>query len=410
MRLLAVLLVASHKALAAAEADLDLILYAADGCVGHFAASHLAAQPGLKWAIAGRTRAKLEAVAADLAAAGGPSSKPEIIVATLDGKMDLGAVVRRARAVATAAGPFSIHGGEYLVKACAENGVHYTDTSDEFYWQRRMVDGYDTVAKKTGARMVLSSGFCALAGDLGSQLALEAIGAGVGDEVAVDAWLDGYNGGLSAGVINTAGALKNATYPKEWDTDPYVLAPSAPQALRVDRGPVEGMTYPTWVSGEGLVIANIFGPYDARLMRRTFTERGQSVRLRVGSFSSMYAKWTAFLASHPGSWSKLAKCPSTQVYTDGSWKYTFKATSSTATKSVTLSGEGDPGYKFTSHGLAEAALCLAGKTLNCLKTGSAGGVYTSMSTMNATGIRDRLVAIGLMESPTVQAVDPYLVV
>ena len=32
---------------------------------------------------------------------------------------------------------------------------------------------------------------------------------------------------------------------------------------------VEGMGYPSYVSGEGLVVANIFGPYDARLMRRS---------------------------------------------------------------------------------------------------------------------------------------------
>ena len=31
----------------------------------------------------------------------------------------------------TAAGPFSIHGGEELLRAAAELGVHYADTSDE---------------------------------------------------------------------------------------------------------------------------------------------------------------------------------------------------------------------------------------------------------------------------------------
>ena len=42
--------------------------------------------------------------------------------------------VTRARAIATAAGPFSIHDGAVLVRACAEHGVHYADISDEFYW------------------------------------------------------------------------------------------------------------------------------------------------------------------------------------------------------------------------------------------------------------------------------------
>merc|ERR1719409_2573290 len=169
-----------------ASADLDLILYGADGCVGHFAASHLAQQPGLKWAIAGRTLSHLQAVAADLAKQGGNSSKPEIIVAALDGKSDPKTWVARAKAVITAAGPFSIHGGELIVKACAESGVHYSDTSDEFYWQREMIDRHDSAAQKSQAKIILSSGFCVLAGDLGAQLAMKGLGNAKDEQVALD--------------------------------------------------------------------------------------------------------------------------------------------------------------------------------------------------------------------------------
>ena len=133
--------------------------------------------------------------------------------------------------------------------------MHYADLSDEFYWQREMVDSYDAVAKKSGARIVLASGFCALAGELGSQLAISSSGL-VGEELAIDAWLEGYNGGLSAGVIHTP---RNSSYPKAWDSDPYVLAPGAPPSLKLDTK-VEGMTYPAWAEGEGALVANIFGP------------------------------------------------------------------------------------------------------------------------------------------------------
>eukprot|EP00929_Paragymnodinium_shiwhaense_P034311 TRINITY_DN18693_c0_g2_i2.p1 TRINITY_DN18693_c0_g2~~TRINITY_DN18693_c0_g2_i2.p1 ORF type:complete len:333 (-),score=59.59 TRINITY_DN18693_c0_g2_i2:304-1302(-) len=302
--------------------DLDLVLYGADGCVGHFAASHLAQQPQLKWAIAGRTREHLEALATSLAGEGGNSSKPEIIVSDLDEKTDLSNWVSRAKAVVTAAGPFSRHGGEYLVKACAEAGTHYADTSDEFYWQREMIDAHDATAKKSGASVVLSTGFCVLAGDIGAQLALEGLPTEGTAPVKLDAWLETYNGGLSAGVINTGKAIANASYPKEWDADPYVLAPGADSSLKAD-SKVEGMTYPSYVSGEGLVVANIFGPYDARLLRRSFVHLGQKVELRVGATPGLYAKWTAFLASHPGAWSKLAKCPNQQVYEDGAWSYSW---------------------------------------------------------------------------------------
>lgn len=383
-----------------AEQDLDLILYGADGCVGHFAASHLAQQSGLRWAIAGRTEAHLLELVDELAKEGGYFAKPEVIVASLDGKVDPKTWVTRAKAVISAAGPFSAHGGELVVRACAESGVNYADTSDEFYWQRRMVDGYDAAAQKSGAKVVLATGFCVLAGDLGSQLALGGLGAAHGsDEASLGAWLETYNGGLSAGVLNTMHAMNNASYPKEWNIDPYVLAPQADVALRVDTE-VEGMRYPSYVSGEGLVVPNIFGPYDARLLRRTFTQLGQKVHLRVGASSGMYPRWTAFLAEHPGSWSQLAKCPSPTLYKDGAWAYRFKASRNGRSHTVLLSGSGDPGYRFTALGLAETGLCLAGRTPGCLKDGSHGGVYTTMSTMDAAGFLNRLKSVDLIKAET----------
>jgi short subunit dehydrogenase-like uncharacterized protein len=311
--------------------------------------------------------------------------------------------VKRAKTVITAAGPFSVHGGEVLVKACAEAGVHYADTSDEFYWQRWMVDRHDAAAQKSGAKVLLSTGFCALAGDLGSQLAIENLAASKGTQIGMDAWLEVYNGGLSAGVINTGKAIANASYPKEWNDDPYVLVPGVDASLRVDTK-VEGMSYPTWVSGEGLVVSNIFGPYDARLLRRSFTHLEQKVQLRVGASTGMYPKWTAFLAAHPGSWTKLSKCPTQSVYDDGAWAYRFKASAGGKSESMLLSGKGDPGYHFTAWGLAEAGLCLSGKTPGCLKTSAPGGVMTSMGALNADALKQRLESIDLVKFEKVTSV------
>jgi hypothetical protein len=189
--------------------DLDVILYGAYGCVGHIAAFHLANVTGLKWAISGRNESRLRALAHALEETGGASSHPEVIVASLTG--NLTSWVSRSRAVATAAGPFSIHNGENLVRACASLGTHYADTSDEFYWQREMIERYDTAARASGARISLASGFCVVAGDLGASLALSSLrtanaNVGVGNGVSfnssekVDAWLEEYSGGLSAGM------------------------------------------------------------------------------------------------------------------------------------------------------------------------------------------------------------------
>lgn len=61
-------------------------------------------------------------------------------------------------------------------------------------------------------------------------------------------------------------------------------------------------------------MSNLFGPYDARLLRRSFVQRNQQVTLRVGASTGLYPAWAAFLARHPGSWSKLTECPTETVY------------------------------------------------------------------------------------------------
>jgi len=308
----------------APPADLDVILYGATGCVGHLAAAWLANQTGLRWAIADRNKTRLQELASSLE---GPSSKPEMIISELTASATQ-QWVPRARAVATAAGPFSIHSGEVLVRACAEAGVHYVDTSDEFYWQREMVDAHAEAAEKTGAKIVLAGGFCALAGDLGAEMALARLGGGAMREggAALDAWLETYNGGVSAGVVHTP---RNASYPKEWDTDPYVLAPHAPPALKVDTL-VEGMEYPRVEPGEGLIVPNLFGPYDARLLRRAFVQRGQAVQLRVGARAHMYSSWAEFLLEHPLSWPSIGKCPTRTLLRQGAWAYRFRARAAAA--------------------------------------------------------------------------------
>jgi len=308
--------------------------------------------------------------------------------------------VRRTRAVVTTAGPFSVHSGNLLVKACSRLGVHYVDTSDEFYWQRRMVDSYDAAARESGAHIVLSGGFCALASDLGAQLAMSKAGTSAkpGDEAHVDAWLETYNGGVSAGVINTGKVLKNATYPKEWDADPYVLAPHVRPELKVDTS-VTGVGKVGWDHHEGAVTQNIFGPYDARLLRRTFTTLGQAVHFRAGSPPSMYAKWTAFLAVHPGSWSNLTKCPTKAILEGGAWQMRVRAEAKTGAQggtAIVLSGSGDPGYHFTAAGAAEVGLCLAGYTKGCIRASAVGGVIPPMAALEPLAMQQRLESVGLL--------------
>ncbi|KAH8059763.1 oxidoreductase [Aureococcus anophagefferens] len=59
---------------------LDIIVYGATGFTGSLVAAYLSKTPGLRWAVAGRSRAKLETLAASLA--GAPAPPQETVVAS----------------------------------------------------------------------------------------------------------------------------------------------------------------------------------------------------------------------------------------------------------------------------------------------------------------------------------------
>src|SRR5699024_7677160 len=158
-------------------------------------------------AIAGRSRAKLDAVAAELG--GAAASWPRLLVDVSDPAAcaDLAGATRilvttvgpyalhgrelvKARAMArthyadhtgegllvashpaacadlagatrilvTTVGPYALHGRE-LVKACAMAGIHYADLTGEVLFVRDTSEAFHDVARRSGARIVHSCGF-----------------------------------------------------------------------------------------------------------------------------------------------------------------------------------------------------------------------------------------------------------
>ena len=88
---------------------IDVLLYGASGFTGRLAVAELArhAPRGLRWALAGRNRGKLEA-ARD--AADGPGRPAEILEADSARPDTVDAAVSRARVVIATAGPFAAYG------------------------------------------------------------------------------------------------------------------------------------------------------------------------------------------------------------------------------------------------------------------------------------------------------------
>jgi short subunit dehydrogenase-like uncharacterized protein len=146
--------------------EFEVIVYGATGFTGRLVAEHLLHAYGVdgevKWAMAGRDRDKLKAVAIEI---GAPMNTPLIEAKTSDsGALD--ALAHRARVIITTVGPYQKH-GEPLLAACARNGTDYVDLCGEPNWMAQMIARYDKAARESGARIVHSCGFDSIPFDCG---------------------------------------------------------------------------------------------------------------------------------------------------------------------------------------------------------------------------------------------------
>lgn len=127
----------------------DVIIFGATGFTGRLMVEHLDALIASKqaqvhtWALVGRNRQRLEAVAAQCRAA------PAILLA----EGDLEKVTQQATVVISAAGPYAVC-GEAVVRACVSSKTHYVDVAGETVWMHDMLQRYHEEAKSKGVVLV----------------------------------------------------------------------------------------------------------------------------------------------------------------------------------------------------------------------------------------------------------------
>jgi short subunit dehydrogenase-like uncharacterized protein len=147
----------------------DLVLVGATGFTGGLTAEYLArnAPDRCRWALAGRNRAKLEAVRERLVAIDPALADLPLLHADVTDPSSLAAVAESARVVITTVGPYIEH-GEPLVAACAEAGTDYVDLTGEPEFVDRMYVRHHARATETGARIVHACGLDSVPHDLGA--------------------------------------------------------------------------------------------------------------------------------------------------------------------------------------------------------------------------------------------------
>jgi len=150
-----------------AAREFDFVVFGASGFTGKYVTKEVQVvceQEGLKWAIAGRSKSKLNEVLGSIQ--NKQSNMPEIIIADVNDYQSLIMMCKRCTVVLDCVGPYRFF-GEQVVKACVEAKSHFVDISGEPQYLETMQFKYDKDAKENGVYVVGACGFDSIPSDLG---------------------------------------------------------------------------------------------------------------------------------------------------------------------------------------------------------------------------------------------------
>ncbi|MEO0985295.1 MAG: saccharopine dehydrogenase NADP-binding domain-containing protein [Cyanobacteria bacterium J06639_14] len=394
----------------------DLVVFGATGFVGHlicrYLLEHAGTQGDLRWAVAGRSRAKLE----QLVMALGPKAEHlPLLTADVTDVSTLQALCAQTRVVVSTVGPYALY-GEPLVKVCAATGTDYCDLTGEVQWIRRMVQTYEAQAQQSGARIVHCCGFDSIPSDLGVYYLQQQAQAQWGEpcmrvKMRVKAARGGVSGGTIASGINLV--EESAVNPalRQELANPYLLCPDGndtadhPPALipvQYDEAFQEWITpfvmaqvnTPIVLRSQAL-LAPTYGKdfhYDEAILTGTGALGwlvAQGVNVGLSGFVVAAAvpptRWVLkqWVVPAPG------EGPSAEAQEQGFYDLRFWGQTTTGqTIQVKVTGDRDPGYGSTAKILGQAGICLA---QDFPKSAKPGGFWTPAA-MFGDRLIERLVS------------------
>jgi short subunit dehydrogenase-like uncharacterized protein len=363
----------------------DLVVWGATGFTGRLVAEHLSktytgptSNHGLRWALAGRNQAKLEAVRASLGpnAAGVPIAVAD---PTAPGQLD--AVVGSASVVLAMAGPYSLYGTP-VVDACVRMKSDYCDITGESPFMRKAIDTHNDTAKAQGTAVVHTVGYDSVPWDLGALLAVKHLrsqpGVGANAAISVEGFVGSTMGGFSGGTIASMLNMMNEPGDRSALRDSKALNPSGGER---GAGPQSGPAYspvakrwtmPSIMAAVNEKVVNrsaalqpeLYGP-GFSYVESTLAPHAVGAYIGTGAMAlgalSIAFPPTRWLLQHtvlpaPG------QGPGTHMRETGHFAALFVGTAAgtNARSFVRIARKNaDPGYKATSIMAAEAALCLA---------------------------------------------------
>ncbi len=365
-------------------------------------------EPGFKWAIAGRSESKLQALKNEMGAADLP-----LLLADASDRSALRSMCEQTQIVISTVGPYALY-GSLLVEVCAELGVDYCDITGEPHWVRQMIDRHSAAAKKSGARIVHCCGFDSLPSDLGVHLLQREGHARYGKPLSevrtrVAAMRGGASGGTVASMLNVMKEVAGNPQLRRELSNPYSLCPPnekqrtvrQPNANRLKKDHVfEGWVAPFVMAAinsrvvhrtnalTGYRYGEDFRYDEAMLMgggtrgylRALGLTSGLGVDVAAAVFGPTRALLEKTVLPKPG------EGPSLEAQARGSFDFRLWGTTVNGqTVRARVTGDRDPGYGSTAKMLAQAGLCLL------RDVESAHGGFWTPAALMGDALIDRLV-------------------
>jgi short subunit dehydrogenase-like uncharacterized protein len=376
----------------------DVVLYGASGFTGRQTVEYCRqfAPSGLRWAIAGRNRSKLDSV---------NSAGADVLLADAQDDNALNSLAAQARVVLSTAGPFSLYGTK-LVDACVRNRTHYCDITGETPWIRQQIDRHHAQAAADGTRIVPGCGFDSIPSDYGAWLMSRHMREELQSQCAsVSAYFrvgGGINGGTLASLFHMLETNQMAIARDPFLLDPEPAAHTAEERTRnADPTKVRyDEDLKKWVG------PFLMGSINTRVVRRTqallgtkfdYQEYSKFGSSRTARSAIMAGKvFESIAASRIGRGilkrllPKPGEGPSQKVMDGGFFECEFVATANSGRRARgILKGQGDAGNRITVKCLCESAFVLAesGAGNAAVKPFSGGGVLTPV-----TGLGEELTA------------------
>ena len=395
--------------------DFDIVLWGATGFTGRLVAdylvrNYLGGESGLRLALAGRNKQKLEGIAKEI----GAPQLPILVGDSFDVD-SLDEIASKTEVLISTVGPYAKYGAE-IVAACVRNGTDYCDLTGETHFVRAMIDAHHEEAKKTGARIVHCCGYDSIPSDLGTLMVQEAFRQRHGKyasqvKMAAVDMRGGMSGGTVASMMNIVDELKANPGLRKVLGNPYALNPKGMRGP--DKGDQTGAHFDKhfnmWTGP--FVMAAI----NTRIVRRSHALMGQpwgedfrySEVMGTGKGAKGFSRalsiaggMVAFMASlaipltRPFVEKRLpspGEGPNADVRAKGRFRTEFVALGDGKSLTGTVSDQRDPGYGSTAVMLSEAALCLA---LEGQELEAEGGILTPAPTMGMRLV-ERLRAAGM---------------